>query len=470
VLDFATIGAVATPPGVGGIAVIRVSGPDAAGIASRVFRAGKRGDAIYLEAGNSHTIHYGRIVDPVSGETIDEVMLAWMAAPRTFTTEDTLEISCHGGPVAVSDVLRAVLAAGARPAGPGEFTMRAYLNGRLSLTEAEAVLQVVSAQTSDGLRRAIDDLRGDMTRRLEPGRQAVLSALAYLDASADFPDDEIPVSNVADDLSGAIAAVEAVLAGVRRGQLLREGATVALVGRPNVGKSSLLNALLRSERAIVTPIAGTTRDIVSERSVIDGIPVTLLDTAGIVDTLDPVEEQGVARSRRAIEHASGIVLVLDGAVDPAAADLALASDVGSRFASGALGHSSLVVAVNKVDLGPPRDQTAATSLLPTDVRSVEVSAQTGAGIEALEEAIASAIRGDLANEAQPSLLTARQHAELDRALLHLRLAQDALEAGHPTDLLATDVRAAMRALANVTGEDVDASVLAEIFSRFCIGK
>ena len=178
----------------------------------------------------------------------------------------------------------------------------------------------------------------------------------------------------------------------------------------------------------------------------------------------------MARSRRAIEHASGIVLVLDGSTAPTEADLALASDVASRFASGALGNSSLVVAVNKIDLGPPRIQSAVTSLLPVDVRMVEVSAQTGEGIEALEEAIASAIRGDLANEAQPSLLTARQHAELDRALLHLRLAREALEAGHPSDLLATDVRAAMRALANVTGEDVDASVLAEIFSRFCIGK
>lgn len=469
-LDFATIAAVATPPGVGSIAVIRVSGPDAAAIAERVFRSGQHGDAIALDAANSHTIHYGRIVDPLSGEAIDEVMLSWMAAPRTFTTEDTLEISCHGGPVAVGDVLRAVLAAGARPAEPGEFTLRAFLKGRLTLTEAEAVLQVVSAQTSDGLRRALDDLRGDLTRRLEPGRVAVLSALAYLDASADFPDDEIQVSNVADDLGAAMAAVESVIAGVRRGQLLRDGATVAIVGRPNVGKSSLLNALLRSERAIVTSIAGTTRDIVSERIALDGIPVTLLDTAGITDTADPIEEQGVERSRRAIEHASGLVFVLDGTTEPTNADLALAGELARRFSSGALGAASLVVVVNKVDLGPPRDQSAAIALLPGDVQTVELSAQTGQGIEALEAAIADAIRGDLAVQAQPSLLTARQHAELDRALLHLRLAQEALEAGFPTDLLATDVRAAMRALANVTGEDVDASVLAEIFSRFCIGK
>ena len=469
-LDFATIAAVATPPGVGGIAVIRVSGPDASSIAGRIFRAGRTGAAISLTAANSHTIHYGRIVNPADDEPIDEAMLAWMAAPRTFTTEDTLEISCHGGPVAVGAVLRAVLAAGARGAEPGEFTLRAFLNGRLSLTEAEAVLHVVSAQTSDGLRRALDDLRGDLARRLEPGRAAVLSALAYLDASADFPDDEIPASDVGGDLTRAIAAVEAVIAGVRHGQLLRDGATVAIVGRPNVGKSSLLNALLRSERAIVTPIAGTTRDVVSERIVIDGIPVTLLDTAGIAETLDPIEEQGVERSRRAIEHASGLVFVLDGTAAPTNADLALTSELARRFTTGALGPAALVVAVNKVDLGPPRNQSTVIEMLPDDVRTVEVSAQTGEGIEALEGAIAGSIRGDLATQAQPSLLTARQHAELDRALLHLRLADEALQAGYPTDLLATDVRAAMRTLANVTGEDVDAAVLAEIFSRFCIGK
>jgi tRNA modification GTPase len=469
-IDFGTIAAVATAPGEAGIAVIRVSGPDVREIAERVIRVGRTGPALNLIPDNSHQLFYGRVIDPVSDQTLDEVMVAWMAAPRSFTTEDTIEVSCHGGAVAVQQVLRAVLAAGARPANPGEFTMRAFLNGRLDLTEAEAVLRVVSAQTAEGLERALDDLRGDLTRRLEPARAAVLAALAYLDASADFPDDEIPVSNVHHDLSRAIDALEAVLAGARSGKLLSEGATVALVGRPNVGKSSLLNALLRSDRAIVTPIAGTTRDIVSERAVIEGIPVTLLDTAGIAVSADVIEQAGIERSRQAIARAAAIVMVVDGSVPPVDADLAIARDLAARFETGALGDVPLVLAINKADLGSHADQAAMIETLPEGVRAVSVSATTGEGLGALESAIADALRGDLGGAVQPSLLSARQHAELDRALLHLRAAFDALEAGFPTDVLATDVRVAARALGNVTGEDLDESLLTEIFSRFCIGK
>lgn len=469
-LDFGTIAAVATAPGEAGIAVIRISGPDVREIVQRVVRSGKSGGSLALDAGNSHRLFYGRVIDPVSGEVRDEVMVAWMAAPRSFTTEDTVEISCHGGSIAVQQVLRAILAAGARPANPGEFTMRAFLNGRLALTEAEAVLHVVAAQSAEGLDRALDDLRGDLSRRLEPARAAVLTALAYLDASADFPDDEIPVSDVEADLARAVDALEVVLAGARSGRLLSEGATVALVGRPNVGKSSLLNALLRSDRAIVTPIAGTTRDVVSERAVIAGIPVTLLDTAGIAESTDLIEQAGIARSRQAIERAAAIVLVLDGSVAPVAADREVAQDLARRFSTGALGDVPLVIAVNKSDLGPRVDQSGVVSLLPGDVAAVPVSAQTGAGLADLESALAAALRGDLAGAVQPSMLSARQHAELDRALLHLRAAREALATGFPTDVLATDVRVAARALANVTGEDIDEAVLLEIFSRFCIGK
>jgi tRNA modification GTPase len=469
-LDLGTIAAVATAPGEAGIAVVRISGPETREIAARVVRSGRTGGPLQLEDDNSHRLFYGRVVDPVSDQSLDEVMVAWMAAPRSFTAEDTVEISCHGGSVAVQQVLRAVLAAGARPANPGEFTMRAYLNGRIALTDAEAVLNVVSAQTAEGLTRALADLRGDLTRRLEPARAAVITALAYLDASADFPDDEIPLSDVHADLSHAIATLENVLAGARSGRLLSEGANVALVGRPNVGKSSLLNALLRSDRAIVTPIAGTTRDVVSERAVIEGIAVTLLDTAGIAESADIVEQAGVERSRRAIERAAAIVLVLDGSVPPQESDLAIARSLRERFETGALGDVPLVMAINKSDLGPPVDQSAVLALLPSGIAAIPVSAQTGSGLPELERALAAALRGDLAATVQPSLLSARQHAELDRALLHLRAASDALEAGFPTDVLATDVRVAARALGNVTGEDIDESLLLEIFSRFCIGK
>jgi tRNA modification GTPase len=468
--DFGTIAAIATAPGEAGIAVIRVSGPEAAEIVGRVVRLGRSGPPLALDPGNSHQLFYGRVIDPTTDIVVDEVMVAWMAAPRSFTTEDTVEISCHGGAVASQQVLRAVLAAGARPANPGEFTMRAFLNGRIALTEAEAVLNVVSAQTSEGLERALDDLRGDLTRRLEPARAAVLAALAYLDASADFPDDEIPVSDVHADLSHAIDALEDVLAGARSGRLLSEGANVALVGRPNVGKSSLLNALLRSDRAIVTPIAGTTRDVVSERAVIGGIPVTLLDTAGIAERADVIERAGIERSRQAIARAAAIVLVVDGSIAPVAEDLKIARDLTARFETGALGDIPLVLAVNKADLAPGCDQSAVIEALPAGVPVVRVSAKTGSGLADLEAAIANALRGDLGSVVQPSLLNARQHAELDRALLHLRAAFEALDAGFPTDMLATDVRVAARALANVTGEDIDEALLVEIFSRFCIGK
>ena len=469
-IDFGTIAAVATAPGEAGIAVIRISGPDAREIVERVVRTGRTGPPLVLAPGNSHQLFYGRVIDPTTDAVLDEVMVAWMAAPRSFTTEDTVEISCHGGANAVQQVQRAVLAAGARPANPGEFTMRAYLNGRIALTEAEAVLNVVGAQTSDGLERALGDLRGDLTRRLEPARAAVITALAYLDASADFPDDEIPVSDVHADLSRAIEALEGVLAGAKSGRLLSEGATVALVGRPNVGKSSLLNALLRSDRAIVTPIAGTTRDVVSERAVIEGIAVTLLDTAGIAESKDVIEQAGIERSRQAIERSAGVVFVLDGSMPPIDPDLAIAKDLARRFDIGALGNVPVVIAVNKADLEPAADQSAVTSLLPEGIAAVPVSARTGDGLDELESAIASALRGDLGSAVQPSMLSARQHAELDRALLHLRAAFEALEAGFPTDVLATDVRVAARALANVTGEDIDETLLAEIFSRFCIGK
>lgn len=469
-IDRGTIAAIATAPGEAGIAVIRVSGPETIEIIERSIRTGSGRNPLRLTGDHSHSITYGYAIDPVSGHGIDEVMVAWMAAPRSFTTEDTAEVSCHGGAMASNLVLRAILAAGARPAEPGEFTLRAFLNGRIGLTEAEAVLGVVSAHTSDALEQALSDLRGDMARRIAPAREAIVAALAYLDASADFPDDEIEVSNVAADLALAQTALESIVAGARSGRLLSDGATVALIGRPNVGKSSLLNALLRSDRAIVTPIAGTTRDVINERAVLDGIPVTLLDTAGIADTVDLIEQAGIARSRTAMDRASGLVLVMDGSEPLHQDDLGLLADISARFDTGALGDSPVVAVINKCDLGLVTDLDLVRSLLPDGAKLVIVSAQTGDGIAELEQAIADRLRGNLASEARPSMLSARQYAELDRALLHIRAAREAHAVGFPTDVLATDVRAASRAIGNVTGEDIDEAILVEIFSRFCIGK
>jgi len=467
-MDAATIAAVATAAGEGGIGVIRISGEDAALIADRVFRRGKGGRTPDLSRVPSHLILYGRVVDPHTGEAIDEALLAWMRGPNTYTAEDTVELSCHGGPVPVRETLRAVIAAGARAAEPGEFTLRAFLNGRLDLTQAEAVLNVVSSRTNAGLRLAVADLAGELAGRIAPARDALVGLLAYLDAAADFPEDEIPVTDVGADLAAAAAALTETAAGARAGRLYRDGAQIALVGRPNAGKSSLMNALLRADRAIVTPIAGTTRDVVSEETTLGGIPATLLDTAGIAESDDPVELLGIARARRALAAAGAVVLVLDGSVPPGADDLAVARAVAEAAPDG-MGSLPAVVAVAKRDLPERAGQEAALALLP-GVPAVEVSSVTGTGIPDLETALADLLRGEAAGHARPSLITARQAAALDRALAHIRAAQEAFADGIPIDLLAVDVRAALHALGEVTGEAVDEAVLTEIFSRFCIGK
>jgi tRNA modification GTPase len=466
-IDSATIAAIATPPGEGGIGVVRISGSDAAGIAGRVFRRGSgRSRPLDLRTVHSHRLLYGKIVDPVSDDVVDEVLLAWMAGPHTYTREDTVEFSCHGGPVPLRETLRVVTEAGARHAEPGEFTLRAFLNGRLDLTQAEAVLNVIGARTAESLRVAVSDLAGDLTRRLAPANAALISLLAYLDASADFPDDEIDTEDIGLGLAAAEAALADVVAGSKVGMLLREGASVALVGRPNVGKSSLLNAMLRSDRAIVTPIAGTTRDVIAETADLRGIPVTLLDTAGIIESADLVERIGVERSRRALATSAALALVLDGSVPPGADDVAVARTLADRPAER---RTPVVIVINKRDLRDRYEQTVIEKMLP-DAPVVALSATDGTGLTALEDALVNALRGGATNETRPALISARQRSAVDRALRHIRDAQEARAAGIPQDLLATSVRAALHAVGEVTGEQVDEAVLREIFSRFCIGK
>lgn len=459
-IDTGTIAAIATPIGEGGIGVIRISGPEATVVAERIFRT-PRGKAIRLDTKASHTLHYGTIVD--GEQPVDDVLLAWMKGPHTYTREDTVEISCHGGPTPLREVLRVTLAAGARPAERGEFTLRAFLNGRLDLAQAEAVLNVIGAQTAESLRLATNDLAGDLSRRLAPASTALVRLLAYLDASADFPDDEIETSDIDDGLGQAETALADVIAGSNAGMLYRDGATVALVGRPNVGKSSLLNALLRSDRSIVTPIAGTTRDVIRESINLGGIAATLLDTAGIVETDDVVERIGVERSRHALATASLVAFVVDGSVEPQAGDLEIAQALAGRPADE---RTPIVLVVNKQDVAQVPQQ-AVQSLLP-DAVPVAISAATGDGIEHLEQVLRDSLMSDA--DAQPSLVNARQRSALDRAMTHVQDALQARELGVEQDLLATSVRAALHAVGDVTGENVDEAVLLEIFSTFCIGK
>ena len=486
-LDFSTIAAISTPPGTGGVSMIRISGASAPDIAACIFTRGKQGAPIDLRRTPSHRVLFGQIRDPGSGVLIDEVLLTWMAAPHTYTTEDTVEISCHGGQLPVQETLRVILAVGARHAEPGEFTLRAFLNGRLDLSQAEAVINVVGARTAEGLQLAVEDLRGDLTNRITRARDAIVSLLAYLDASADFPDDEIPGADIDADLQTAVEALESIVAGSKAGMLYREGAQVALVGRPNVGKSSLMNALLRADRAIVTPIAGTTRDVIAETCNIRGIPATLLDTAGIAETADVVEQLGVERSQRALSGSAAAVLVLDGTVAPGPDDLAVARLLAERLGDHALTPAlplsregeglgvravepiPVVIAINKRDLEERPAQDAVTRRLP-GAECVEVSSKTGAGLDVLENALATVLNSDAGAAIQPSLITTRQKAALERAQLHLSEAQHTRLASHPLDLMATDVRAALHAIGEVTGENIDEAVLTEIFSRFCIGK
>ncbi|HWV25015.1 MAG TPA: tRNA uridine-5-carboxymethylaminomethyl(34) synthesis GTPase MnmE [Thermomicrobiales bacterium] len=463
-MDHATIAAIATPPGEGGIGVVRISGADAASVASRIFRKSGRRPAIDLASTPSHRLIYGNIVDD-RGTTIDEVLLAWMKGPHTYTREDTVEISCHGGPLPLRETLRLALAAGARHAERGEFTLRAFLNGRLDLAQAESVLNVIGARTSESLRLAVDDLGGDLSRRLEPATSALIPLLAYLDASADFPDDEIDLADIREGLDQAETALASVVAGSNAGMLYREGTQVALVGRPNVGKSSLLNAILRSDRSIVTPIAGTTRDVIAETVNLRGIPTTLLDTAGIVDTEDPVEQIGVERSRKALATAAAVAFIVDGSMSPSEGDLDIARTLASRPRDQ---QTPVVLIVNKRDL-PQASQDAITSALP-GIEPVHVSATTGQGLDTLEEALAKTLMADASGGAQPALVNARQRSALERALVHLQDAQAGHDLGVPQDLLATSVRAALHAIGEVTGENVDEAVLNEIFSSFCIGK
>jgi len=456
-----TIAAVATPPGEGGIGIIRISGPDALDVAGRVFRpAGER----EWRAGRFQ-MYYGHVVDPGTGETVDEVLVSVMRAPKSYTREDVVEINGHGGVLALQRILKLVLGCGARLATPGEFTRRAFLNGRLDLVQAEAVLDVIRARTGSGLQVALSQLRGALSDRIGAVRESLWQVLAEIEASIDFPDeDDVPKTGLA-LLADRLAALEdecaKLLEGAEAGRVYREGLGVAIVGKPNVGKSSLLNALLREKRAIVTDIPGTTRDVIEETVNIRGLPVRLLDTAGLRETTDTVERLGVARTRDTAAGADLVVVVLDAATG---------LDDEDRRVLALVRGKPLVVLVNKVDLAPAGiDPEAVRALVDGPVLKAAVT--EGRGLAELEETMAGLVLGGRVTGQHTVLISnvRHQHA-LEQAGRHLAEAGSAVALGMPLEMAAIDIRNALEALGAITGETAAEDLLDRIFSNFCIGK
>jgi tRNA modification GTPase len=453
-----TIAAVATPPGEGGVAIVRVSGPDAERIAGEIFcRISGRNGAL-----RSHTLHHGTINDVKTGAVLDEALLALMRKPHSYTGEDVVEIHCHGGPLLTRRLLQLVLSRGARHAEPGEFTKRAFLNGRLDLAQAEAVLDLIQARTETGMKLAAEQMHGGLSRWVAELREELLDILAQVEAGIDFPEEDIELlhkEELVTKIDGLSRKISAIIASYEWGRLFREGAKVCIAGRPNVGKSSLFNALLGAERVIVTPVPGTTRDVIEESINVAGLPIVLWDTAGIRDTDNPVEKIGVEFSRRHIEAADAAVLVLDGASTHSTEDESILR--AAREKKG-------LVVVNKNDLPKQLDLSWLAEVAPNKA-TVSISAKEGSGIDQLRDALRELLL-DMPQEPAVTLTNLRHKAALERSVAALDSAAKSIHADKSPDLVMVELAEAKEGLAEVIGEVCHDDILERIFKKFCIGK
>lgn len=453
-----TIAAIATAivPQQGSVGIVRVSGAEALAIAHTLF------DAPGQQVWESHRILYGYIRHPKTRTTIDEALLLIMQAPRSYTREDVVEFHCHGGIVVVQQVLQLCLEQGARLAQPGEFTLRAFLNGRLDLTQAESIADLVGARSPQAAQFALAGLQGKLAHPIRQLRAACLDILAEVEARIDFEEDLPPLdeNTIKAQIAQVLSEVEHLLATADRGELLRVGLKVAIVGRPNVGKSSLLNAWSRSDRAIVTDLPGTTRDVVESQLVVGGIPIQVLDTAGIRETGDQVEKIGVERSRTAAQNADLVLLTIDATAGWTEDDQAIYDQVK---------HRPLILVINKIDLLEPSSHLIPNP--PSSLPTVKTAAALNQGINDLEQAILTAVQtGNLEAANLDLAINQRQAEALTRAQNALLQVQATMANQLPLDFWTIDLRIAIQALGEILGEDVTESVLDKIFSRFCIGK
>lgn len=453
--EFDTIAAISTPLGEGAIGIVRLSGTDSFAIAQKIFK-GKD-----LRKVASHTLNYGHIVDPDKNEILDEVMVGAMRSPKTFTREDIIEINTHGGIAVTNEILQLVIREGARLAEPGEFTKRAFLNGRVDLTQAEAVMDIIRAKTDKAMNIAVKQLDGSLSDLINNTRQEILNTLAQVEVNIDYPEyddvEEATTEIIREKTSEFEALLTNLLKTARRGKILREGISTAIIGRPNVGKSSLLNNLLREEKAIVTDIEGTTRDVIEEYVNINGVPLKLVDTAGIRETEDIVEQIGVERSKKALKEADLVLLVLNASEPLTDQDrqlLEISQD------------SNRIILLNKVDL----PEKIEIDQLPED--HIKISVLKNQNIDQIEDRINALFfeNAGLVEQDATYLSNARHISLIEKAVESLQAVNEGLALGMPVDLLQVDLTRTWEILGEITGDAAPDELITQLFSQFCLGK
>ncbi|WP_427036782.1 tRNA uridine-5-carboxymethylaminomethyl(34) synthesis GTPase MnmE [Cytobacillus pseudoceanisediminis] len=461
-MEFDTIAAISTPMGEGAIAIVRLSGDQAFEIADRLFRGvgGKR-----LKDVASHTIHYGHIMDPKTGQIAEEVMVSAMKGPKTFTKEDVIEINCHGGLVSVNRVLQLLLNNGARLAEPGEFTKRAFLNGRIDLSQAEAVMDLIRAKTDRAMNMALGQMEGRLSKLIHKLRQEILEILAHVEVNIDYPEyddvEEMTHQMLMEKASYVKQEIEKLLQTSQQGKILREGLSTVIVGRPNVGKSSLLNSLVHENKAIVTDIPGTTRDVIEEYVNVRGVPLRLVDTAGIRETEDIVERIGVEKSRQVLKEADLILLVLNYSDE-------LTSEDENIFK--AVEGMDVIVIVNKTDLDQKIDMNRVRELSKHH-KLVTTSLLEDQGVDDLEEAIASLFFAGSIEAGDMTYVSNTRHiALLNQAQNAIDEAMQGVEMGTPIDIVQIDLTRTWELLGEIIGDSVHESLIDQLFSQFCLGK